>query len=123
MRTLGSIAQHLPPQAVRFRPWIRSTGDNALSALEAELPHSRRVYLFGNHYAHGERGVHDVHMNQGDPPGDHWSDNGIWQDGAVVIQRQDEAFFAWQVKFNSQVMHTDSGGHPTGPTRPGRSQP
>jgi Uncharacterized conserved protein (DUF2278) len=113
LHQLGRVAQRLPERAVRFRPWIRSTGNNALSALEAELPRSSRVYLFGEHYEHGGLGVHDVHMNQGDPPGSQWwSGDGVWQDGAVLIHRKDRRLFAWQVKFNSQAMHTDASGHP-----------
>lgn len=30
-------------------------------------------------------GVHDIHMNQGNPPGRHAHDNGVWQDGALLI--------------------------------------
>jgi Uncharacterized conserved protein (DUF2278) len=113
VRQLGRVAQRLPRRVIRFRPWISSTGDNALSALEAELPRSTRIYLLGEHYEHGGLGVHDVHMNQGDPAGSQWwPSDGIWQDGAVLIQREDGTLFAWQVRFNSQVMHTDDFGHP-----------
>ena len=94
-----------------LRPWIPSTGDNALSALEAELPASR-IYLFGDHYETG-LGVHDVHMNQGDPLGSQWwATDGIWQDGAVCLERSDGTIFVWQVKFNSQSFKTDASGHP-----------
>jgi Uncharacterized conserved protein (DUF2278) len=95
-----------------FRPWIPSTGDNALTALEAELPHAVRIYLFGDHYQTG-LGVHDVHMNQGDPAGSQWwGSDGIWQDGAVCLERANGTIFAWQVKFNSQSFRTDPSGHP-----------
>jgi Uncharacterized conserved protein (DUF2278) len=113
LRLLGSAARLVPRRLLRFRPWVRSTGDNALSALEAELPNATRIYIFGEHFQHGDRGVHDVHMNQGDPAGSQWwASNGIWQDGAVVVQRSDGTLFAWQVKFNSQSMQTDANGHP-----------
>jgi hypothetical protein len=95
-----------------IRPWIPSTGENALSALEAQLPSATRIYLFGDHYQQG-LGVHDVHMNQGDPAGSQWwSTDGIWQDGAVFLEREDGTLFGWQVKFNSQAFKTDSAGHP-----------
>jgi len=95
-----------------FRPWIPSTGDNALTALEAELPNAVRIYLFGDHYATG-LGVHDVHMNQGDPAGSQWwATDGIWQDGAVCLERAAGTIFAWQVKCNSQSFKTDASGHP-----------
>src|SRR5262249_8346755 len=71
------------------RGWIASTGDNALSALEQVLPNCKRVFIFGAHYTTG-LGVHDVHMNQGDPQGSQWyASDGIWQDGAVIIRKSD----------------------------------
>lgn len=113
LRLFGTVAQAVPHRFLRVRPWVRSTGDNALSALEAELPHAIRIFIFGEHYQHGGMGVHDVHMNQGDPAGSQWwATNGIWQDGAVLVQHQDETLFAWQVRFNSQCMRTDAHGHP-----------
>lgn len=94
------------------RGWISSTGDNALSTLEQLLPNCKRVFIFGEHYTNG-LGVHDVHMNQGDPSGSAWyASNGIWQDGGVVIQRPDDSFVAWLVRFNSQSLDTDDNGHP-----------
>jgi Uncharacterized conserved protein (DUF2278) len=96
-----------------LRPWIPSTGDNALTALETQLPNASRIYLFGDHYETG-LGVHDVHMNQGDPSGSQWwASDGIWQDGAVCLERANGTIFAWQVKFNSQSFKTDSSGHPS----------
>ena len=48
--------------------------------------------------------MHDVHQNQGDPAGSlWWNQNGIWQDGAVGVQREDATLFLWQVRFNSQA--------------------
>ncbi len=45
-----------------------------------------RVYIFGAPYTSGY-GVHDVHANQGDLPGSAFaSDDGTWQDGAVIIE-------------------------------------
>jgi len=98
---------------IRWRGgWIASTGDNALSTLEQLLPNCKRVFIFGEHFNTG-LGVHDVHMNQGDPVGSQWyASNGIWQDGGVIIQRADDSFTAWLVKFNSQSLDTDDNGHP-----------
>ncbi len=31
-------------------------------------------------------GVHDIHLNQGDPPGQFQHLDGIWQDGGTIIQ-------------------------------------
>jgi uncharacterized protein YukJ len=35
-------------------------------------------------------GLHDVHMNQGSPPGYHARDNGAWQDGALLVHFADQ---------------------------------
>jgi hypothetical protein len=102
------------PKAIplHIRPWLRSDGNNALTALEAELIGNRKVYLFGERFTTGQ-GVHNVHQNQGDPAGSQWWDeNGIWQDGAVGVQREDGTLFIWQVRFNSQATNTDNAGHP-----------
>jgi Uncharacterized conserved protein (DUF2278) len=109
---LGRAAQ-ITGRRVSLRPWVASTGDNALSALEAALPGSTRIYLFGEHYADGTNGVHDVHMNQGDPIGSPFAaSNGIWQDGAVFAEHAGGGLFGWQVRFNTQSLHTDDMGRP-----------
>ncbi|MFJ9457424.1 DUF2278 family protein [Kitasatospora sp. NPDC101447] len=103
------LAAGLP---VRAFPWVSSNGDNALDVL---LPHVRaasRIYVFGQRFDDG-LGVHDVHLNQGDPVGSPWyQDNGTWQDGAVVCEHTDGWVVAWQVRFNTQVLTTDDAGHP-----------
>ena len=111
---LGAILARISglPAFLQIRPWVRSTGDNALSALESELPGCTRVFIFGAPFTTG-LGVHDVHMNQGDPAGSQWyASDGIWQDGCVLVERPDQTLFAWQVRFNSQSMTTDGAGHP-----------
>jgi uncharacterized protein DUF2278 len=96
----------------RFRGWATSSGDAALTALEQALPGCHRVYIFGQHYTTG-LGVHDVHMNQGDPAGSPWyASDGVWQDGGVVVEKADGTLAAWLVRFNSQSLSTDSQGHP-----------
>lgn len=44
-------------------------------------------YAFGSAYQDPGQpgGIHDIHMNQGNPAGDHQDDNGIWQDGALFV--------------------------------------
>src|SRR5439155_234591 len=63
------------------------------------------------------RGVHDIHMNQGNPPsGGHAGDNGVWHDGGLLFwfpgaDRWVAAFLAFQ----SQSWHTDDHtGNPIG---------
>jgi hypothetical protein len=96
----------------RFRGWATSSGDAALTVLEGSLPGCRRVFLFGQHYDSG-LGVHDVHMNQGDPAGSPWyASDGVWQDGGVVVENADGTLAAWLVRFNTQSLSTDAQGHP-----------
>lgn len=113
LRLLQRFSEWLPNWLpFRVRPWISSNGDNALSALEAELLANRKVYLFGERFTTGP-GVHDVHQNQGDPVGSQWyAQNGVWQDGAVALERSDGTIFVWQVRFDSQATNTDNNGHP-----------
>ncbi|MDT5027053.1 MAG: hypothetical protein QOE61_3479 [Micromonosporaceae bacterium] len=114
------LGRHLPEGPVRpshrlrFRwfPWHPSDGDNALDALEPHLAAATRIYLFGQRFTTGH-GVHDVHLNQGDPAGSQWyAENGIWQDGAVMCENSDGTVILWQIKFNTQSLDTDSQGHP-----------
>jgi hypothetical protein len=100
---------------VRWRsfPWIASNGDNALDALSPHLQAASRIYVYGERYEDGTNGVHDVHMNQGDPFGSQWyATNGTWQDGGVACQHADGSVVVWQVRFNTQSLHTDDQGHP-----------
>ncbi len=100
-------------RAIRWRsfPWVPSAGDNTLDVLEAMLPTATRLYIFGEPFNTG-LGVHNVHQNQGDPPGPHQAENAIWQDGAVAMQYSDGTVKIWQVKFNTQSLHTGDDGLP-----------
>jgi uncharacterized protein YukJ len=62
-------------------------------------------------------GVHDIHMNQGNPkPGPHSGDNGVYQDGALLIHfTAQDRWVAIFLAFQSQAWHTnDKTGHPEG---------
>jgi uncharacterized protein YukJ len=67
------------------------------------------LYAFGSAFPDG---IHDVHMNQGNPP-PHEQDNGTFQDGAVFLflpglQRWVGIFLAFQ----TQAWTTDAAGNP-----------
>lgn len=54
------------------------------------------------------RGIHDIHMNQGNPPGRYEADNGVWQDGGLFFHFPDQdQWVAVFLKFRSQAWHTD----------------
>jgi uncharacterized protein YukJ len=61
--------------------------------------------------------MHNVHMNQGDPPAapgayDHQRDDGIWQDGATIFENADGSLTAFCSKFIAQVFDTNNRGLP-----------
>jgi hypothetical protein len=113
-RFLPAVSQRFP-LGWRFRwrsfPWVSSDGDNALDVLEQHLAQAVRIYILGEPYTTG-LGVHNVHLNQGDPAGPHQAEDGIWQDGAVIIQLAGGGVTIWQVKFNTQSLNTDARGLP-----------
>jgi uncharacterized protein YukJ len=52
-------------------------------------------------------GIHDVHMNQGNPP-PHERDNGVYQDGGIIFHFGDR-YVGVFMKFQSQVGRNDAG--------------
>jgi hypothetical protein len=92
--------------------WVESTADNALNLLEQRLTGCRRVYVFGAPYTTG-LGVHDIHMNQGDPAGPFQRLDGIWQDGGTIIESAAGQLDAFLTKFKTQSLNTNDSGLPT----------
>jgi uncharacterized protein YukJ len=73
------------------------------------------IYAFGSAYADSGRvdGIHDIHMNQGNPVNNHGSDNGVWQDGALLIHLPSKGTWtAVFIAFQTQSWNTDSAGNP-----------
>jgi len=69
------------------------------------------------------QGVHDIHFNQGNPPGPFASSNGPYQDGGLIFEfPSDGEPTQWVgvfMKFQSQAWHTDdSQGTPIPPPAP-----
>ena len=99
-------------QAVINPPWKQGTSLDALADLEPLLQNPKRLYVLGEPFTTG-LGVHNIHQNQGDPANSQWwAENGIWQDGATLIQRQDDTIAAFLNKFTTQSYKTDDSGHP-----------
>jgi uncharacterized protein YukJ len=74
-----------------------------------------------------DQGIHDIHMNQGNPPGRFDKDNGVFQDGGLLIYypslgRWTAILLAFQTQFNTlrpTTLHTDDvTGHRIGGTGP-----
>jgi uncharacterized protein YukJ len=51
--------------------------------------------------------MHDVHMNQGDPPGQFQVLDGIWQDGCVIAELPGNGLYGYFGRFLKQSMNTD----------------
>jgi len=92
--------------------WTTGSHVEAAEALEGILVPGRRMLVFGEPFTSG-LGMHNVHQNQGDPPGSQWwDDNAIWQDGATMCERTDGRFDVFLSKFSSQATRTGPDGHP-----------
>jgi uncharacterized protein YukJ len=73
------------------------------------------VYGFGSSFADpgGAAGIHDIHMNQGNPLNNHGGDNGIWQDGALFVYLPSQnQWIAVFLAFQTQTWLTDDRGNP-----------
>ena len=73
------------------------------------------IYAFGSAYADGGKvdGIHDIHMNQGNPANNHGGDNGVWQDGALLINLPSKGTWtAVFIAFQTESWSTDSVGNP-----------
>ncbi len=73
------------------------------------------IYAFGSAFADGGKvdGIHDIHMNQGNPKNNHGGDNGIWQDGALFISLPSKGTWtAVFIAFQTESWSTDSAGNP-----------
>lgn len=92
--------------------WRTGNNIDAIEQLESVINQGDKVFIFGQFFNSGN-GVHDIHQNQGDPlniPQSH--DNGIWQDGATIVQKEDGSFVGFFNKFETQSFYTDNLGHP-----------
>lgn len=98
----GSVEKSQEPEPSPCEAWKYGTGSVAFRDLELLLMHSRKLFIFGEPFRKGN-GVHNIHQNQGDPPQSQWyAENGIWQDGAVVVLRRNHTLAAFLCKFSTQ---------------------
>jgi hypothetical protein len=95
--------------------WVRNNGEEALNVLEPMMEASKidKVYVFGARFEREPPfGLHDVHYNQGDPPGPFQHLDQIWQDGGVVVRHKDGSYEGFFVRFSTQATTTDDNGLP-----------
>ena len=73
------------------------------------------IYAFGSFYRDSSSvaGIHDIHMNQGNPLGRFGKDNGVWQDGAIFIYSPtSQTWTAIFIAFQTESWNTDDSGNP-----------
>ncbi len=95
--------------------WNDVTGNEAGNALLGLVQGSRRAYVFGAPYKDPNPypGMHDVHMNQGDPIASAFHPlDGTWQDGCVIVDTSYGKLAGYFGKFATQSLTTDSNGWP-----------
>jgi hypothetical protein len=108
--------------------WVLSDGEVAVQALQKSLGAAPlKVFVFGQPFTdeailtqdgvQSKDGLHNVHMNQGDPETssdgvDHQADDGIWQDGTTVFENAGGTLTAFCSKFISQTFATNDQGLP-----------
>jgi hypothetical protein len=97
-------------------PWKTGTDVQALTDLESMITDAPRVAICGVAYrANGGRppGLHDIHLNQGDPQGSQWWGlDGICQGGLTIAIHSDGTASAFMNMFSTQSLNTDDQGHP-----------
>lgn len=93
--------------------------------LEQALQKKFDVYIFGRTYTGGDKGVHDIHMNQGSTGSflnngqdDHNDHNDVWQDGAVLVDLGQPEWAAYFTAFTQQRIPTNGLGNPAGNSHP-----
>ena len=73
------------------------------------------VYAFGSAFQDNgvTDGIHDIHMNQGNPVNNHGAENGIWQDGALFVYLpKTKSYTAVFIAFQTESWQTDANGNP-----------
>lgn len=79
---------------------------------QAVADNNGTIYAFGSQYTDGT-GIHDIHMNQGNPTGSFEKDNGIWQDGLLVFELPaTKTWAAIFIAFQDESWSTDNNGNP-----------
>ena len=135
--------QHLPFAAPGVGNDLQDLMEVYVNKAEGKPAAEAEVFVWGSKFSGGtprpadvkfntRQGVHNVHMNQGNPldpvnPNkDHFEDNGVFQDGGVIFKLSNpDRFVGVFLKFESQATQTDDQtGAPLGvPAIPPPVQP
>jgi uncharacterized protein YukJ len=111
------------PEQFHPLPIAKAGPNNDLNELlDLFLAPGARLYAFGEPWGPDPdkdpffgfergRGIHDVHQNQGNTP-QFRRDDGVWQDGGLIVSRPKGEFAAILLRFHTQSWRTDDGsGH------------
>lgn len=74
------------------------------------------IYAFGSAFSDAGKvdGIHNIHMNQGNPAGGFAKDNGAWQDGALFLHLPSKnTWTAIFIAFQTESWNTDDTGIPS----------
>lgn len=94
------------------------------SLIQKAIQEGAQIFVFGQSFANQgsspnpfwgfvpDQGIHDVHMNQGNPAGRFEKDNGIFQDGGMFVLFPNGIWSSLFIAFQSQSFHTDDRGNP-----------
>jgi uncharacterized protein YukJ len=73
------------------------------------------IFAFGSAFSDSGKvdGIHNIHMNQGNPIATFGKDNGTWQDGALFLYLPTtKAWTAIFIAFQTESWTTDNNGNP-----------
>jgi uncharacterized protein YukJ len=109
-----------------FDPRAGEIEPNEIMNLVNQAVHKQqvRIYAFGHRYTDNpptdpawhfspDDGVHNIHMNQGNAPGNHDDENGRHEDGALLIHFEDtDTWTGVYVAFQTQSFDNGADGFP-----------
>jgi uncharacterized protein YukJ len=114
----------LPNQAPGLDNDLQDKLTAALDKTKADA--NARIFVFGSQWPSTkakdkyfpeikDQGIHNIHLNQGNPTGSFQKDNGVYQDGGLLIyypklNRWTAILLAFQTQFNTlhpNTLHTD----------------
>ena len=96
------------------KPGGGALNDAVTALVQQVIEQAGELYAFGSSYADGgvTDGIHNIHMNQGNPAGSFQADNGTWQDGGLFLYlRAAQSWSAVFLAFQTEVWTTDNSGN------------
>ena len=77
--------------------------------IDALFENATKIYVFGEPYRDGRKGMHNIHQNQGNRNNIYIKNGGIYQDGGVIFEYSNGDRVLLMVKFGD---YTDRNGNP-----------